>query len=100
MPFDLEWRMWRQLRGAFEIEEFIFVGEAHDGYTFRQALTMKEALAVLPADCQRVLLGAGEVARRKLVNDERDAQGCAKAYLTGVSRSCRSWRRRTRTRCR
>ena len=56
MPFDLEWRMWRQLRGAFEIDEFIFVGEAHDGYTFRQAPTMRDALAALPTDCQRVFL--------------------------------------------
>jgi hypothetical protein len=56
MPFELEWRMWRQLRGAFEIDEFIFVGMAHDGYTFRQAPTMKDALAVLPGDCQRVFL--------------------------------------------
>ena len=56
MPFDLEWRMWRQLRGAFEIDEFIFVGEKHDGYEFRQAPTMKDALAVLPPDCQRVFL--------------------------------------------
>lgn len=56
MPFEIEWRMWRQLRGAFEINELIFVGEAHDGYTFRQAPTMKEALAVLPPDCQRVFL--------------------------------------------
>lgn len=57
MPFDLEWRMWRQLRGAFEIDEFIFVGEPVDGnYTFRQARTMKEALSVLSLDCQRVFL--------------------------------------------
>lgn len=56
MPFDLEWRMWRQLRGAFEINDFIFVGSAHDGYTFRQAPTMKDALAVLPQDCHRVFL--------------------------------------------
>lgn len=57
MPFDLEWRMWRQLRGAFEIDEFIFVGEPVEGsYTFRQAPTMSEALAVLPPTCQRVFL--------------------------------------------
>ena len=56
MPFELEWRMWRQLRGAFEIDEFIFVGAAHDGYEFRQAPTMRDALAVLPEDCQLVFL--------------------------------------------
>ena len=56
MPFELEWRMWRQLRGAFEIDQFIFVGDKHDGYEFRQAPTMKEALAVLPPDCQRDFL--------------------------------------------
>lgn len=57
MPFELEWRMWRQLRGAFEVNEFIFVGEeAHEGYSFRQAETMTEALAVLPENCQRVFL--------------------------------------------
>lgn len=56
MPFDVEWRMWRQLRGAFEINEFIFIGETHDGYTFRQAPTMTDALALLPEGCQRVFL--------------------------------------------
>lgn len=56
MPFELEWRMWRQLRGAFEIDELIFIGEAHDGYTFRQAPTMTDALALLPEGCQRVFL--------------------------------------------
>ena len=56
MPFERGWRMWRQLRGAFEIDEFMFVGSAHDGYTFRQAPTMRDALALLPEECHRVFL--------------------------------------------
>lgn len=58
MSADLEWRMWRQLRGAFHIDRFIFVPTNHkmEGYTFDQADTIEEALAVLPGDCHRVFL--------------------------------------------
>ena len=54
----LEWKMWRQLRGAYEIDRLIFVPRipSMDGYTFDQADTIEEALAVLPGDCQRVFL--------------------------------------------
>lgn len=50
MPSDLEWRMWRQLRGAFAVEpadmEFIFVPRLPkmDGYGFKQYDTIEEAL--------------------------------------------------------
>lgn len=50
MQPDLEWRMWRQLRGAFAIEpadmKFIFVPRLPkmDGYAFDQYDTMEEAL--------------------------------------------------------
>lgn len=58
MNAELEWRMWRQLRGAYSIDEFIFVPVVQDmdKVTVRQAPTMKEALAVLPGDCHRVFL--------------------------------------------
>ena len=50
--------MWRQLRGAYEIDRLIFVPRfpSMDGYTFDQADSMEEALRVLPGDCHRVFL--------------------------------------------
>jgi len=62
MSWELEWRMWRQLRGAFTNQpadmRFIFTPSSHvrDGYTFDQADSIKQAMAVLPADCTRVFL--------------------------------------------
>lgn len=58
MEPELEWRMWRQLRGAFGINEFIFtpVVERMKGLTIRQADSMEEALAVLPSTTQRCFL--------------------------------------------
>jgi hypothetical protein len=60
MASELEWRVWRQLRGAFEVDEFIFVGPALEGsYSFTQVATVSDALALLPEGCQRVFLEPG-----------------------------------------
>lgn len=61
MPADLEWRMWRQLRGAFGIDQFIFTPVNHkmEGYTFRQADNIREAVNVLPPDTQLCYLEPG-----------------------------------------
>jgi len=58
MKPELEWRMWRQLRGAFDFRDIIFVPRLPkmDGYDFRQADTIEEALAVLPEHTERVFL--------------------------------------------
>ena len=58
MDAELEWRMWRQLRGAFGIDDFIFVPVVQDmdRVAVRQAPTMREALAVLPPDTHRCFL--------------------------------------------
>lgn len=58
MDPTLEWRMWRQLRGAYEIDRFVFVPvlEQMEGYSFMQYDTMKEALASLSEFTSRVFL--------------------------------------------
>lgn len=47
MPFELEWQMWRQMRGAFHIRRFVFTpvmpGFEHVGI-LDQFPTMEEAL--------------------------------------------------------
>lgn len=47
MPADMEWRMWRQLKGAFSIDRFVFsdIQEGVDRYPLEQFATMEEALA-------------------------------------------------------
>ncbi len=48
MDPELEWRMWRQLKGAYAIDRFIFTPRIPkmEGYTFHQADNMEEALAL------------------------------------------------------
>lgn len=51
MPAELEWRMWRQLRGAFEINRFAIapiVPEMQQTSRLDQYATMEEALASCP----------------------------------------------------
>lgn len=47
MPAELEWRMWRQLRGAFGIDRLVFTPAAPDllRVAIDQYATMREALA-------------------------------------------------------
>lgn len=47
MPPEVEWQMWRQLRGAFEIKRLVFVPviESMQGFPIDQYDTMEEALA-------------------------------------------------------
>jgi hypothetical protein len=45
MDPEIEWNMWRQLRGAFGIDRFIMVPHMVDGLSIEQYDTMKEALA-------------------------------------------------------
>jgi hypothetical protein len=68
MEPELEWRMWRQLRGAFDIHSFIFtpVVDEMSNIDIRQAPSMHEALAVLSPDTQHVFL---EPTGYKTVND-------------------------------
>lgn len=49
MPAALEWRMWRQLRGAFNINRFIFTPVVHDmdRVGIVQAPSMEEALELV-----------------------------------------------------
>lgn len=56
MEPELEWRMWRQLRGAFHIDRLMFVPviPSMEGYTFEQYDTVDEALA--HAEGMRVFL--------------------------------------------
>lgn len=44
MPPELEWRMWRQLKGAFEIDRFIFTPVVDHKGGFDQADTIEQAL--------------------------------------------------------
>lgn len=46
MPAPVEWQMWRQLKGAFKIDRFIFVptNDKMEGYAFDQADTVEDAL--------------------------------------------------------
>lgn len=57
MEPELEWRMWRQLKGAFGVDRLIFTPRLHkmDGYTFAQADDMEEALQ-LAGDGMRIFL--------------------------------------------
>ncbi len=56
MPSELEWRMWRQLRGAFGIGRFVFTPIVKEllNVNIRQCATMEEALAM--CDGHRVFL--------------------------------------------
>jgi len=51
MPSDLEWRMWVQLRGAFQIDRMVFT-PIEPGFagvnSIEQFPTMEEALAACP----------------------------------------------------
>jgi hypothetical protein len=50
MPPEVEWQMWRQLKGAFEINRFIFTPVVDLEGGFSQAESIEEALqAVGPA---------------------------------------------------
>ena len=55
----LEWRMWRQLKGAFKIDKFIFTPDLPEmaNFTFEQYPTMEEALAA--SNGKRVFLEPG-----------------------------------------
>lgn len=57
MKPELEWRMWRQLKGAFGVDRLIFTPRLPkmDGYTFAQADDMGEALQ-LAGDGMRIFL--------------------------------------------
>ena len=48
MPELVEYQMWRQLKGAFQVDRLIFVPRVFkmDGYTFEQANSVAEALAM------------------------------------------------------
>lgn len=48
MPEMVEWQMWRQLKGAFQVDRLIFVPRVYkmDGYTFEQADSVPEALSM------------------------------------------------------
>lgn len=50
MPHDLEWRMWRQLRGAYGIREFYFAPIVADAERLKVAQydTIGEALEEIP----------------------------------------------------
>lgn len=58
MDAGVEWQMWRQLRGAFNIDRFIFTPVFDDmtHYSFDQAETIDSALKVLPKDTARCFL--------------------------------------------
>ena len=58
MPEIVEWQMWRQLKGAFAIDQLIFVPRVHkmDGYTFEQADTIPEALSMVSERTRRIFL--------------------------------------------
>jgi hypothetical protein len=58
MPASTEWQLYRQLRGAFGVNDFIFVpiNPEMENYGFRQADTVKDALAVLPDNVNKVFL--------------------------------------------
>lgn len=47
MPAEIEWQMWRQLRGAFAVKRLVFVPviEEMQGHGVDQYETMEEALA-------------------------------------------------------
>lgn len=53
----IEWRLWRQLKGAFKIKRFIFtpVMDSMRGYPVEQYDTMEESLAAA-GDAARVFL--------------------------------------------
>lgn len=72
MEPELEWRMWRQLRGAFEIDRFIFVPRLPkmEGYTFQQFDTMDEALASLPLTTRCFLEPNGQNYVSELPHDD------------------------------
>lgn len=58
MPEMVEWQMWRQLKGAFAIDQLIFVPCVYkmDGYTFEQADTIPEALSMISERTRRIFL--------------------------------------------
>lgn len=58
MPVELEWRMWRQLRGAYHIDRFKFVPVKPElgNVAIDQYDTMEEALDSLPDSVHRVFL--------------------------------------------
>ncbi len=47
MPADIEWQLWRQLRGAFRVKRLVFVPvlEEAKGFPIAQYETMEKALA-------------------------------------------------------
>ena len=55
---ELEWKIWRQLKGAFNVGRFIFVPKvpAMDGYTFEQADSVGEALEMASDAVIRIFL--------------------------------------------
>jgi hypothetical protein len=59
MSPEVEWQMWRQLRGAFKVKRFVFVPciPEMDNYSFDQFDTMEEALA--SCEGERVFLEPG-----------------------------------------
>jgi len=46
MPPEVEWQLWRQLKGSFKVDNFIFtpVVESMDNYAFMQCDNMMTAL--------------------------------------------------------
>lgn len=49
MPPEVEWQLWRQLRGAFDIKRLIFtsIAPGMENYHLEQYQTIEEALAVV-----------------------------------------------------
>lgn len=78
MPEMVEWQMWRQLKGAFAIDRFIFVPRVHkmQGYTFDQADSMGQALEMANEAYVRVFLeptGLNSIAELGSLNNNPDA---------------------------
>lgn len=58
MPEQVEWQIWRQLKGAFHVDRLIFIPRVHkmEGYTFDQADDVYSALKMLATDTRRIFL--------------------------------------------
>lgn len=78
MPEMVEWQMWRQLKGAFDIDRLIFVPRVYkmEGYTFDQADSMGQALEMANDAYVRVFLepaGLNSITELGSLNNNPDA---------------------------
>ena len=73
MPSELEWRMWRQLRG-FDIGRFVFTPLAPDlsNVAIEQYATMKEALSHVPQENRVFLEATGQKKLTELPSRSED----------------------------